>query len=99
MTIEKRSLASCPFCNSFDVRAEAYKVICGHCGASGPNGEDYRQSRTLWNMRNFVSNDAPEVFSVEKCEVEFHRKDLNVNSICGRKKNHSGEHSWFNDDK
>lgn len=31
------------------------------------------------------------------CEQDFYRKDLNVNSTCGRNKGHLGYHSWYND--
>lgn len=31
------------------------------------------------------------------CNEDFYRKDLNVNSTCGRNKGHKGDHSWYND--
>lgn len=31
------------------------------------------------------------------CNEEFHRKDLNCASTCGRNKGHKGDHSWYND--
>lgn len=31
------------------------------------------------------------------CKEDFYRKDLNVDSTCGRNKGHAGDHSWYND--
>lgn len=51
----------------------------------------------VYDLRRIFEADALQTVPTVLCGVEFYRRDLAVNSTCGRNKGHPGEHSWYND--